>query len=191
MFSATLWQLAWAAGSSGGLCSRRRAEGDQGQDIGGVERRALSPPLGGLVRVWATRKGVASGWAEQVQRGQRSSSTRTGWVSSERAEVARCSTAQRGGAWPKDMGTATGPAGDSASRPSRGSELLEAAVPCLSSPVWNHRWAEVTWRLRVCWDGRNMYVKRPSSASWASPPAVGLSSQLAPAGDRRKGRGQP
>ena len=184
---AALWQSAWAAGSSGGLCSRRSAAGDQGQGSGGVERRALSPPLGGLARVWATRKGVASGRVEQEQRGQRSRSARTGWVSRGKAEVARCRTAQRGGAWPSDMGTGMGPPDVSTSRPSRGSELLAAAVSCLSSPVWNHSWAEVTWRLRVCWDGWNTYVKRPSSAS----PASGSSPQLAPAGGRGKGKGSP
>lgn len=184
MLRAALWQWAWAAGSSRGLCSRRSAAGDQGQGSGGVERRALSPPLGGLARVWATKKGVVSGRAEQEQRGQRRRSTRIGWVSRGRAEAARCSTAQRGGAWPSDTGTAMGPPDDRASRSSRGPELLEAAVPRLSRPVWNHSWAEVTWRLRVCWDGRNMYVKRPSSAFWAGSPAAGWSSQRTPAGGR-------
>ena len=130
---------------------------------------------------------MASGRAEQEQRGHRSRSTRIGWVSRGKAEVARYRTAQRGEAWPKDMGTDVGPPDVSTSRSSRGSELLAAVVSCLSSPVWNHSWAEVTWRLRVCWDGRNTYVKRPSSAS----PASGSSPQLAPAGGRGKGEGSP
>lgn len=155
MLRAARWQKAWAAGSSGGLCSKRKAEGDQGQGIEGVERRALSPAWGVLGLVWATRKGVVSGRPEQEQSGHRSSSTRMGWVSRGKVEAARCSTAQRGGPCPKDTGTAMGPPDDSTRRSNRGPELFEAAVLFLSSPVWNHSWAEVTRWLRMCWDGRN------------------------------------
>lgn len=39
---------------------------------------------------------------------------------------------------------------DSVSRFSRGLELLEVVVFCLFSSVWNYRWVEVIWRLRMC-----------------------------------------
>lgn len=90
MLRAARWQKAWAEGSSGGLCSKRKAAGDQGQGIEGAERRALSPALGARALVWATRKGVVSG--ERGRRGRRGPNLRP--VSA--ARVGACPDGARG-----------------------------------------------------------------------------------------------